>query len=606
MLALIRSRGPDGEGEWLATAGGWHLALGHRRLAIIDREHGGQPMAGSHSDSRIVYNGEVYDFGALRARLELAGHRFATGSDTEVVLQHLEEHGVAGLSDFNGMFALAAWDGRARRLLLARDRIGIKPLYWAPLPDGGLVFGSELSVVAAHPALRLRIDPEGLSSYFFAGYAHAPHTLLDGLHKLEPGHYLVWEDGRLQQPQSYWRLQDAMVPELARADEQELVDELGRRLQASVERHLVSDVPLGVLLSGGVDSSTVAVAAQKLSAAPLETFCIGFEEASFDERRHAALVAKQIGTRHRQEQVSGQGLLALVGPALERLDEPFADPSYLPTYRLAALAAGHVKVALSGDGGDELWGGYPTYWAHRAARAYAPLANGALGRFLKGAALALPVSSRYQDLAWKLRRFVLHWDRDPRRRHLRWMSLLDLEELGRAVPGGALPALLDEVPLRSRDALNDLMALDLGSYLPGSILTKVDRAAMAHGLEVRPVMLDNSLVEMAFSVGSAWKLRGLTSKYLLKRAVRRQLPPSIVHRRKHGLAVPLASWLNGPLAPLVRQALGSSLLCDAQFLCRDSFARLFDEHRRGSADWSRPLWALLVLQGWAARRSVAL
>ena len=374
MLARIAHRGPDGEGAWLRPAGSWNVALGHRRLAIIDVAGGAQPMAGDDggADDAVVitYNGEVYNFAELRARLERdGGAPFRTRSDTEVVARHFERRASAASSDLDGMFAFAIWEAGPQRLTLVRDRAGIKPLYYAELPGGGIVFASELTALLAHGGVDAALSTDGLASYFFSDYVHPPATMLRAARKLAPGHALVWQDGRLEAPRAVLDAAGAASADRTE-NERTLADELARGLERSVTAQLVSDVPVGVFLSGGIDSSCVATLAAA-AGGRMKAFSIGFTDATFDESKYAAQVAARLNVEHVTETLDERALLDVVDAALDALDEPMADPSLLPTFMLSRLAARHVKVVLGGDGGDELWGGYPTYRAHQHAPLYA-------------------------------------------------------------------------------------------------------------------------------------------------------------------------------------------------------------------------------------------
>ncbi|HVU51919.1 MAG TPA: asparagine synthase (glutamine-hydrolyzing) [Polyangia bacterium] len=600
MLARLVHRGPDGEGQWRREVGPWHVALGHRRLAIIDVEGSPQPMENEDGALAVTYNGEVYNFQELRPALERAGHRFRTRGDTEVVVHQLEEHGADGVGALHGMFAFALWDGRARRLILARDRAGIKPLYYAQLDGGGLVFASELTSLLAHGGVRAALAPEGLASYFFSDYAHAPGTLLRGVRKLAPGHTVVWEDGRLGEPRAYFRV-PAPGPAPARPDA-ELAASLWSELGRAVKAQLVSDVPVGIFLSGGVDSSCVAALAAA-AGGRMKAFCIGFDDATFDESSYARLMAARLDVELVSETLHERNLLDVLDAALDRLDEPMADPSLLPTYLLSRLAARHVKVVVGGDGGDELWGGYPTYRAHGFASLWGHVPEVIRSNVVGRAIGLLPIDDRYQSLEWKLRRFTERWARDPVTRHLRWMSSVDLPELSRALPsaGGARPATLDARLPETDDRLHRLLALDFTTYMPGSVLAKVDRASMAHGLEVRPPLLDDALVDLAFALPSTYKVRGGATKALLKRAARGHIPDEIIDRPKKGFGVPLAAWLRGPLRARVEDIAARSPLWDTGLLDRAVFAGWTREHLDKRRDHAKALWALLVLDHWYRR-----
>ena len=602
MLARIAHRGPDGEGRSVDVRGEWRVALGHRRLSIIDLENGAQPMA--TEGAKVTYNGELYNFRALRHDLESRhGRVFRTNSDTEALLFHMAEHGESGLAALDGMFAFAFWDDTRRRLVLARDRAGIKPLYYAELANGGIAFASELTSLMAHPGVSRGLSQEGLVSYLFSDYAQAPHTLIVGARKLRPGHFLVWQDGVLSEQKPFWSIRAPRLP-VGRTD-RELADELWSKLDSSVERQLLADVPVGIFLSGGLDSSAVATLAAARSKRPMTAFSIAFDDPTFDESAHARTVARSIGVEHVVETLREQDLIDVVESAVDRLDEPLADPSYLPTYLLSRLAARDVKVVLGGDGGDELWAGYPTYRAHAHARIYGRVPAAVRRRIIAPLIERLPIDDRYQSLEWKLRRFTDRFDDDPVMRHLRWMSSVDLPELALALPlaRGVLPETTRTSLPETGDALHRILALDFSTYMSGSVLTKVDRASMAHGLEVRPPLLDNDMIDFAFSIPSSHKLRGRTSKALLKRAARGHVPDDIIDRPKKGFGIPLAAWLRGALAGPMSDIVERSPAWDSGLLARETFRTWNAEHQAKRADRSKPLWALLVLDRWL-RRSI--
>jgi len=605
MLAGIAHRGPDGEGEWRGESGAWRVSLGHRRLAIIDLTDGAQPMGNADDSLIITYNGEVYNFLELRPVLERQGHRFKNKSDTEVIVHHFERHGEAGLRDLNGMFAFAIWDARSRRLVLARDRMGIKPLYYAALPDGGIVFASELAALLAHGGVDAELSVEGLTSYFFSDYVHPPHTIVRRVHKLPPGHSVAWVDGRLEAPRAFWR---PSAPDLApRASDEDLADQLWRRLERAVDAQLIADVPVGIFLSGGIDSSCIATLAAKRAGKRMKAFSIGFENATYDESGYARLVAERLNVEHIVENLNEHDLLDVVDVALDKLDEPMADPSLLPTYVLSRLAAKHVKVVVGGDG-DELWGGYPTYRAHVYAALYARIPAWLRNEVVPRALEHLPIDDRYQSLEWKLRRFTERWDDDDVTRHLRWMSSLDWPELPLAIRGadGVTPATLSAALPATGDRLARLMLLDLVTYMPGSVLTKVDRASMAHGLEVRPPFLDNDIAEWALSLPSAYKVRRDRGKFLLKLAAKGKLPDVIIDRPKKGFGIPLAAWLRGPLRGRIDGVVKQSPIWEADILSQSVFQAKNREHQTRQKDNSKPLWALIVLDRWIRRTNAAM
>lgn len=597
MLARLAHRGPDGDGVWNGTHDGWHVTLGHRRLAIIDLAGGQQPL--TNEDGRVVvtFNGEIYNFPSLRAGLESAGHRFRTHCDTEVIVHLCESEDPNVVAQLDGMFAFGLWDSRRGRLSLARDRVGIKPLYYASLPDGGIVFASELKALLCHPAVRFELDHEGLASYFFLDYAHPPHTLVQGVKKLSPAHWLTWQDGELAAPAAYWTLKTSEKP--VSESKRELVKTLRSKLRQSVESQMMSDVPLGVFLSGGIDSSLVAAIAQKSSRSQLQTFTIRLDDPQFDESEFARRVAKHIGSKHIEETFSEARLLETFDEAIDCLDEPIADSSVLPTFALSRLASRHVKVVLGGDGGDELWGGYPTYKAHRLAALYAAFPDYIRRYMIEPVVRRLPVQPGYQRFDWKAKRFALRWADDHRFRHLRWMSNLDIADLERlafSIPPGVAHL---HAGRATGSGLNSILALDFASYLPGAVLTKVDRASMANGLEVRPPLLSNELIDFAFSLPSRLKVHRQGTKLLLKSAAEAWLPRDIIHRRKKGFAIPLARWLKeGLLRDHVEDILRDSPLWHSDALPREPFAQWNREHRESRVDRSRTLYALLVLDRW--------
>lgn len=656
MMRQISHRGPDGfgvkelqsRGDRASSQGHslWNCALGHRRLAIIDLEGGGQPMSNlsNHAEDShhrkawwITYNGEVYNHQALRTQLETRGHRFTTRSDTEAMLHLVAESAgephklAAAMLQLDGMFAFAMWDEASGRLILARDRVGIKPLYYAMLPQSiggqGLAFASELRAVLAHPYVPRTLCSQGLASYFFLDYAQAPYTLIEGVLKLEPGTFLCWKDGHIEHggPVRYWSL-EAATRKPAPAGHA-LVPDVRKQLETAVESQLLADVPIGVFLSGGLDSSLVGAIAQQAAAksaaghanGQLKTFTIKFEDPRFDESGFARQVSEHIGSEHIEETLSQTRLIAHASQALDCLDEPIADPSIIPTYVLSSLAARHVKVALGGDGGDELWGGYPTYKAHRLASYYQLVPRALREYFINPLVQALPVRHEYQPFEWKAKRFALRWDDEPLTRHLRWMSNLDTADLAKAMQSisdrqlGSVPrpfaSKLEELQLLRAgtsnrvDLIGQMLMLDFSTYLPGSVLSKVDRASMAHGLEVRPPLLANSMVDLAYSIPASIKMPGGTAKGLLKQVAQTYLPAEIIHRKKKGFAIPLASWVTpkGPLRHFVDAAFTSERLWQAAPLSRAFFEQLRSEHDSMKADRSRALWALAVLHHWYER-----
>jgi asparagine synthase (glutamine-hydrolysing) len=596
MCRAIAHRGPDGEGLEVRRANGRVATLGHRRLSIVDLATGAQPMEDAARRAIVSFNGEIYDHLRTRARLEKEGVRFTTHSDTEVIVAGFATWGERIAAELHGMFAFCAFDERDGTVLLARDRFGIKPLYVAHLPGGGIAFASELSAILCVPEVKKKVSDAGLASYLFSDYAHPPHTLIEGVEKLAPGELMIGRVGAPWERRSYLPPDEPGPPPTAH--------ELWTTLGEAVASQLMSDVPLGVFLSGGLDSSCVAALAAEKSKTRLQAFCIAFDDASFDESAHARRMSAHLGLEHVEEKLDAKMLLDHVDAVLAHLDEPLGDHSIVPTYLLCRLASRHVKVALGGDGADELFGGYPTYRAHvlhaRLLRPITPMFRTARARRLLD---RIPSSDAYQALDWKVKRFLGRWDDDVRVRHLRWMSALDLPALRDAMGRRYVePAALRE-RVRGADPIAIATALDFRTYMPGSVLTKVDRASMAHGLEARPPFLDENVVALARRVPSRDKVRGSVGKWLLRRASERALPPAILERGKHGFSVPLASWLRGPLAPRVRTILADSPVWSV--LDRGTFGGFADEHAARRGDHAKALWALVVLDAWMRTRGVA-
>ncbi|MCI0432384.1 MAG: asparagine synthase (glutamine-hydrolyzing) [Gemmatimonadetes bacterium] len=602
MLPCIAHRGPDDEGIHADTG----IVLGHRRLSIIDVEGGHQPLSGTRDSTIVVCNGEVYNYRELRAQLEARGHRFRTVSDTEVAAHAYDAWDTAFLERLDGMFAIALWDGARRRLILARDRMGEKPLYWT-VADGLLVFGSELSALLAHPSVEATLDSAALSAYLGLEYVPAPQTMLAGVHKLEPGTLVVLEDGEIE-TRRYWTL-DAQ-PAARPRSYADAVEELHEKLDRAVRSRLVSDVPLGIFLSGGIDSSTVAALAARAGA--LETFSIGFDEPSFDESGWARDVARWIGSRHHEQKVRASDMPDLVPGLGALLDEPIGDASILPTAMLSRFARKRVTVALGGDGGDELFAGYYMHQGQRVAELARRL-PGFAQRGLAAAVTKLPVSHANFSLGFRIRTYLRGSAHAPPLNHVLWMSsfapaeqelllqpdVYDAGGRGRETfrAAHAAWAASEGAPLLAR-----VTHLDALTYLPNDILTKVDRASMAVALEVRAPFLARDVVEFAFGVPDAWRMRGLTGKRMLRDAARNLLPPGVLSRRKKGFGVPVAAWINGALATLVDDVLSADRLRTGGLFRPAAVQRLIAEHREGRADHRKKIWTLLVFELWRAHR----
>jgi asparagine synthase (glutamine-hydrolysing) len=590
MSATLVHRGPDSFGEYVDGP----VALAARRLSIIDLETGDQPIANEDGTLHVVQNGEIYNYRELRRELERAGHGFRTQGDTEVLLHLYEEHGDAFAERLRGMFAVAIWDARRRRLVLARDRFGIKPLFYRE--DGQeLAFASELRALP-----RGEIDLDAVEAFLAFNSIPAPLTILRHVRKLPAGHLLVWEDGRVLL-RRFARPAPVPVGELREDEEAELVEELRSRLRDSVRAHLVSDVPVGVLLSGGVDSSLLAALAAEETSEPLRTFSIGFEERSYDELADARRVAERYATQHRELVLRPDAALLL--PALaDAFDEPFADSSALPTYLVSELAASDVKVALSGEGGDELFGGYYTYAADLIAARV-----GSLARLARPLVELLPTSTRKASLDYRAKRFVRAAHLPPLERHHGWKEIFSAD--ARAELTGHRSAFDPVELLRARyeetegaDGLARLQDVDLGVYLVDDLLVKTDRASMAHSLEARVPYLDTVVTNFALALPTRHKVRRLAKKVLLRKAAEPLLPREIVHGKKRGFSIPAAAWLRGELEPFARDTLSEEALRRQGFFRPEVVERLLDDHVAGREDRSRQLWGLLAFTLWYERQ----
>ncbi len=593
-------RGPDSEGVMSAPG----VGLGMRRLAIIDLSTGEQPCWNEDRTVAVVLNGEIYNYRELRKDLEARGHAFRSASDTEVLPHVYEEYGVGMLDRLNGMFAFALWDARARRLLLARDPFGEKPLYWGVFA-GQLLFASEPKVLLAHPAVETRLDLEALRQYLAFDYIPAPRSIYEGINKLPAAHALTLEGGRVE-VKPYWQLSFGKLTPAP--DEHEAAARVRELLADSVRMRLVSDVPLGVLLSGGVDSSTIAALAVRASHETVKTFSISFAEKSFDESRYARGVADFLGTDHHEERLSADLAADLIGEIGSWLDEPLSDPSVVPTYLLARFTRQHVTVALGGDGGDEIFAGYPMYPGHRVAQVYARLPRPLCHLLVEPAIRLLPVKTRNLSFDFKARRFVEGMRQtDEVARHHAWFGSFTPQAQDALLTPAVRQQTSGDVYRQARalydacdaaDLVERMQYLDTKLYMAEDILTKVDRTSMAVSLEVRAPFLDKRVVEYAASLPASYKLRGRTTKHILKRAVADLLPPFVTRRGKKGFGVPVADWLKNRLRPLAHDLLAPARLKRHGLFDPAYVARLQDEHERGVANHRKLLWTLLVFELW--------
>jgi asparagine synthase (glutamine-hydrolysing) len=599
MCERMVHRGPDSEGLYVTTG----VALGMRRLAIIDLLTGEQPAYNEDRSVAVVLNGELYNYREIRSDLEKRGHSFRSASDTEILPHLYEEYGDDMVRQINGMFAFALWDSTRRRLLIARDRFGEKPLYWGVF-DNTLLFASEPKVLLAHPAVKTELNLQALRQYLSFDYIPAPLSIYQGINKLPAAHMLTLEDGKVE-VQQYWKL--SYKTTTPAPTEEEAAEHLRELLADAVRMRLVSDVPLGVLLSGGVDSSCVAAFAVRASSDPVKTFSISFAESSFDESAYARSVAKFLGTDHHEERLSANLAANLVSEIGSWMDEPFSDPSLVPTYLLSRFTRKHVTVALGGDGGDELFAGYQMYGGHRWAEIYKRLPVPLRTRLIEPLVKLLPVQTRNLSFDYKALRFVTGAKYDEVARHHVWFgSFTPDEQLGLLSPD-VLAATDSDIYCHARklaaecdsdDLITRMQSVDTQLYLAEDILTKVDRASMAVSLEVRAPFLDPRVAEFAASLPPNYKLRGQKTKYILKKAVHELLPPFVTRRGKKGFGVPVAEWLKEKLRPLARDLLSPERVRRAGVFNADYVERLQDEHERGVANHRKLLWTLLMFELW--------
>jgi len=586
MNEKLAHRGPDSEGSFLE--GG--IGIAARRLSIIDLDSGDQPLANENGRVHVVQNGEIYNYRELRAELGAAGHRFSSHGDTEVIAHLYEQHGLDFATRLRGMFAVAIWDAGERRLVLARDRFGIKPLYYRH-ERGELRFASELRALP-----RGEIDLDALEAYLAFNFVPAPFSIFQGTRKLPPGHLLVWQDGEVR-VERFARPLPVDAGEERRESAGELIEELRARMRDSVRAHLVSDVPVGVFLSGGVDSSLLAALAAQESTGRLRTFTIGFEERSFDETAGARKVAERYDTDHRELILRPEPEF-LLRTLAEVFDEPFADSSALPTYLVSELASREVKVCLSGEGGDELFGGYYTYSADLLAARLGPLA-----RIARPFAELLPSSNARVSFDYKAKRFTRGAHLPPLERHHAWKEIFspELRSELRGSRSGFDPvdlyrARFDETG--GAEMLARLQDVDLGIPLVDDLLVKTDRSSMAHSLEARVPFLDTIVTGLALALPRRLKVSGLNKKILLRQAAEPLLPREVVHGRKRGFSIPAAAWLRGELQPLAREVLAPANLRRQGFFAPEVVGRLLDRHIARKEDLSRQLWGLIAFTLW--------
>jgi asparagine synthase (glutamine-hydrolysing) len=609
MRESLFHRGPDDFGEYLRSLDekGPFVFFGHRRLSIIDLGTGHQPLSNEDGTVWVVFNGEIYNFRELREELKARGHQFRTVSDTEVITHSYEEYGNECFQRFNGMFAIGIWDEKRNRLVLARDRLGKKPLYYSFM-NGTFLFASELKAIMLYPAFPRKVDPVSLMKYLFFEFIPSPHTIFKDAKKIPAASYLLWDKNGIVVKQ-YW---SPFNPQKAENNLSEAEAELRMMglLKESVKRRLISDVPLGVFLSGGIDSSTITALAQSEVPGKIKTFSIGFDDPSFDESKYALLASRYIGTEHHEQIMTPTDLLNIIPSLPDILDEPIADASILPTYLLSKFTRGHVTVALGGDGGDELFAGYPTYLAHRLAMHYERYL-GVLHPAINFFGNLLPVSDNNISFDFKVKKFLSGIGYPDGIRNSVWLGSFLFSE-NEEVLSPEIHAqfnrnqLVEEISFYEReypydDRITKLQYLDLKLYFQESILVKVDRASMACSLEVRAPFLDHELVEFVMGLPSEWKLKGFTSKYILKKAVGNWLPDKVIKRPKKGFGVPIAKWVKGPLNPLFREMLAFDRVRREGFLNPEYVAQLLQDHLLNKRDNRKQLWTLLVWELWLDR-----
>ncbi|MCC7486318.1 MAG: amidotransferase 1, exosortase A system-associated [Burkholderiales bacterium] len=601
MNAAQFHRGPDEGGVHVEPG----VGLAHRRLSIIDLSTGQQPLYNEDRSVCVVFNGEIYNFQELVPELAALGHSFRTHSDTEVIVHGWEQWGADCVKRFRGMFAFALWDRNRETLFLARDRLGVKPLYYAPLAGGLWVFGSELKALLAHPALPREIDPHAIEEYFAYGYIPEPRTIFRGVRKLSPGCTLAVTRGApAPRPVEYW---DAPFAPAGAVSEEEAREELIARLRESVKLRMISDVPLGAFLSGGVDSSAVVAMMAGLAREPVVTCSISFGDPAFNESAYAKAVADRYATRHHVEQVDPEDF-SLVDRLASLYDEPYADSSAIPTYRVCQLARASVTVALSGDGGDENFGGYRRYRWHMNEERVRSLVPLALRRPVFGLLGELYPKADWAPRVFRAKSTLQALARDSLEGYFHSVSVLH-DGMRRRLFSARLRAELQgyaAIEVLRRHAaraptdhpLSLIQYLDLKTYLVGDINTKVDRASMAHSLEVREPLMDHPLVEWLSGLPPEWKLRGGEGKLLFKKALEPHLPHEILYRPKMGFAVPLARWFRGPLREAIRGAVLGPVLADTGWFDPGYLRRLVDDHQSGASDHSAPLWSLLMFESF--------
>ncbi|MBI5354310.1 MAG: asparagine synthase (glutamine-hydrolyzing) [Chloroflexi bacterium] len=602
MNESISHRGPDEDGFYVNEK----VGLASRRLSIIDLTSGTQPISNEDETIRIVFNGEIYNYKELREYLKRHDHQFRTNSDTEVILHLYEEFGTDCLQHLDGIFAFAIWNENTQELLLARDRMGIKPMYYTHLPDWQFIFGSEMKSILANPAAERKIDLISLNEYLSYEYVPTPRTIIRNIWRLEAGHFLIY-NRRGVEIRAYDSLSFRQSESRPPVDWHDYSASLYNTLRSAVQRELVSDVPVGVLLSGGLDSSTIAALMVDLYPGKVESFTIGFEEGSFDESQYARKVARQLNTQHNEMILTSKKAVELVGEISNFLDEPFADSSIIPTYLLSRFARQKVKVVLGGDGGDELFAGYPTVLSHRLIGYYERLVPWVLRAYVAPRVMdRFKVSFDNISLDFRLRRFLAGRGVPLINRHQRWLGSFVDEEKASLLQNWVKPVLRETYyqsyeyanSCDAKEPLNQVLFNDLKTYLEGDILYKVDRASMAASLEVRVPFLNREVVHFANDLPLDLKLHNFTGKFLLKKMMKGRLPDDIINRPKKGFNMPVAYWLSGDLKELMTDMFSESLIKRQNLFEYSYIQKLIEEHFQHRKDNRKLLWTLLMFQLW--------
>lgn len=588
MNSRIAHRGPDQEGYFFDK----EIMLGHRRLSIIDlSERGRQPMHNEDETIWIVFNGEIYNFQELKEGLEKKGHKFYSETDTEVIVHAYEEYGAACVNYFNGMFAFAIWDSNKKQIFLARDRLGVKPLVYYK-DEEKFLFASEIKAILEDKAIKREVNTEALGQFIAFEYVPAPLTMFKNIYKLPAGHYAMLKDNKLH-IEKYWDIPEGET----KKDEHMLVAETRKLLTDAIQKRMISDVPLGAFLSGGIDSSAVVAMMSQGNEQPIKTFSIGFTEESYDESPAARLVAEKFKTDHHEKIVEPKTIIPLFDKLVPEMDEPFGDLSIFPAYLVSQFARTIVTVSLSGDGGDELFGGYDWYAAQSLAKAY---------KYVPGKSIvhpfinALPQTRKSKGIVNKMKRFVEGYEKEEKYSHLRWMSNISVDDIRTLLsyPLTNNPFSPIEKYQRKTNSLNDNMYLDMHTYLPDDILTKLDRASMLVSLEAREPLLDYRLVEHAMQIPAKYKISGTTRKYILKKTMQGILPKQILTKEKQGFTVPMKHWMRNELKDRVIETLSEENLKEIGYFNHAYVNKVLQDHFSKRKDNQRHIWSMLSFVQW--------